>query len=94
MTNRILNADPMLRLARDLGYDIKPGRRHWHLTHSTTGSVTILPFGRKRSTRSVRNITANLKRGAKSKLIHPALLYSKDAPHVQDPQDQQDRSAG
>lgn len=90
MNNRILNADPMLRLARDLGYEIAPGRRHWHLTHSDTGSVTILPFGRKRSSRAVRNITANLKRGAKIKLIHPALLYAKAAPHVQDLQAAQD----
>lgn len=85
MSNRILNADPLLRLAVELGYTIKPGRRHWHLTHTSTGSVTILPFGRKRSTRSVRNITASLKRGAKSTYVHPVLRLS-NAPRPDTPE--------
>lgn len=66
----------MLRLAVELGYAITPGRRHWHLTHTTTGSRTILPFGRKRSTRSVRNITAHLKRGAKDTVVHPVVQFT------------------
>lgn len=75
MKPRILNADPMLRLATELGWEIKPGRRHWRLSHPVTGSTTILPFGRKRSMRSTRNIEANLKRGARVPYVHPHLLY-------------------
>jgi hypothetical protein len=83
MNKRLLNADPMLRLAVELGYSITPGRRHWHLTHEITGSRTILPFGRKRSTRSVRNITAHLRRGAKDPLVHPVLKHTPQPSYVQ-----------
>lgn len=65
----------MLRLATELGWQVRPGRRHWHLTHPVTGSTTILPFGRKRSVRSTRNIQSHLRRGAETKFTHPSLLY-------------------
>lgn len=53
----------MLRLAISLGFSISPGRKHWHATHPL-GGHTIIPFGRKRNPRAVRNIAASLKRAA------------------------------
>lgn len=51
----------MLRLAISLGFEIRPGRKHWHATHPAGGHTTI-PFGRKRNSRAERNITASLRR--------------------------------
>jgi hypothetical protein len=53
----------MLRYAIELGFVIKPGRKHWHACHPNGGHTTI-PFGRKRHPRSERNIQASLKRAA------------------------------
>lgn len=75
MKGRILTSDPLLRLATELGWIIRPGRKHWRLSHPITGSTTILPFGRRRSIRAARNIESRLRAGAKTKTIHPALLY-------------------
>lgn len=55
--------DDLLRLAINLGYTIKPGRKHWHATHPS-GGTTIIPFGRKRSPRSQRNIESRIRRNA------------------------------
>jgi hypothetical protein len=61
-------------MATELGYEIRPGRRHWRLTHTVTGSLAIVPFGRKRSPRSERNVIASLKRGAREVgYIHPVI---------------------
>lgn len=51
----------MLRYAISLGFQIKPGRKHWHATHPAGGHATI-PFGRKRNSRAERNIQASLRR--------------------------------
>ena len=59
--SRIFTKDPMLRYALELGFEISPGRRHWHARHPN-GGHTIIPFGRKRHPRSERNITAALRR--------------------------------
>ncbi|MGA1640937.1 MAG: hypothetical protein ACO4AL_11365 [Steroidobacteraceae bacterium] len=53
----------MLRYAIELGFAIRPGRKHWHALHPN-GGMTIIPFGRKRHSRSERNIQASLRRAA------------------------------
>lgn len=60
---RLFQKDQLLRLALDLGYTIKPGRKHWHASHPNGGS-TIIPFGRKRSVRSHRNIESRIRKNA------------------------------
>jgi hypothetical protein len=52
-------------LALNLGYEVHPGRRHWHAIHSLTGSMVILSFGTKASFRTHRNILSRLKQGAR-----------------------------
>lgn len=61
--NPLFRKDPCLRLAIELGFSIKPGRKHWHASHPQGGHVPI-PFGRKRSPRSERNILASIRRAA------------------------------
>ena len=56
--------DPLVRYAIDLGFSITAGSKHWHARHSGGGWTTI-PFGRKRSDRSLRNIQASLRRAAR-----------------------------
>lgn len=63
MTNPVFRKDPCLKYAIDLGFSIVPGRKHWHARHPN-GGHTIVPFGRKRSPRSERNILASLRRAA------------------------------
>lgn len=58
--NPLFRKDPMLSLATDLGFEIRPGRKHWIAIH--TNGRTIIPFGRKRHSRSERNIKAALYR--------------------------------
>lgn len=53
----------MLKYAISLGFEIRPGRKHWHATHPNGGHA-IISFGRKRKPRAVRNIQASLKRAA------------------------------
>jgi hypothetical protein len=60
---KIFSRDPCLRYAVALGFSIKPGRKHWHATHPN-GNHTTIPFGRKRSPRSERNILASIRRAA------------------------------
>lgn len=62
----------MLKLAIALGFEIKPGRRHWHATHPG-GGYAIISFGRKRSPRAERNITASLRRAALKPTTHDLL---------------------
>lgn len=66
-SNPLFRKDPMLRYALELGFTIKPGRRHWHATHPN-GGHTIISFGRKRHPRSERNTMAALKRAS---IHHP-----------------------
>lgn len=66
--SRIFTKDPMLRYALELGFELTPGRKHWHAKHPS-GGHTIIPFGRKRHPRSERNITAALRRAT----INPTL---------------------
>jgi hypothetical protein len=61
---RLFSKDPCLRYALALGYQLTPGRKHWH-AHHPNGGRTIIPFGRKRSTRSERNILASLARACR-----------------------------
>lgn len=61
--NPLFSKDPMLRYAISLAFSIKPGRKHWHASHPN-GNQAIIPFGRKRSRRSERNIQASLRRAA------------------------------
>lgn len=61
--SRLFLKDELLRLAISLGYTITPGRKHWHASHPNGGS-TIIPFGRKRSSRSHRNIESRIRRNA------------------------------
>lgn len=63
MSPRLFNKDPLLRYALALGFELSPGRRHWHARHPG-GGQTIIPFGRKRHSRSERNISAALRRAA------------------------------
>jgi len=58
-----MSAD-LIKEARSLGYDITAGSKHWRLTHTITSTKGIIPFGRRISTRSIRNIRAHLRRGA------------------------------
>ena len=59
------------RLARDLGYTLSPGTKHWRARHPVSGGTAIVPYGRKHSSRDARNIRANLRRNAKSTyLLH------------------------
>jgi len=60
--NPLFRRDPLLRYAIALGFVITPGRKHWHAIHAN--GRTIIPFGRKRHSRSVLNIQAALKRAA------------------------------
>lgn len=69
--SRLIAKDPMLRLARELGFAITPGRRHWHACHPS-GGRTIIPFGRKRHDRAERNITAALRRAARCTTSEPS----------------------
>lgn len=62
-TNPLFRRDPMLRYAIALGFELKPGKRHWHAVHPN-GGMTIIPFGRKRPPRAERNIQASLRRAA------------------------------
>ena len=55
---------PLARYAVALGFRLTPGRRHWHASHPAGGRA-VLPFGRKLSTRSDRNIRASLRRAAR-----------------------------
>lgn len=54
---------PLARYAFALGFHLTAGRRHWHAFHPA-GGRTVLPFGRKVSTRADRNIRASLRRAA------------------------------
>lgn len=63
MTNPLFRKDPCLKYAIELGFQLTPGRKHWHARHPN-GGRTIVPFGRKRSARSERNIHASLRRAA------------------------------
>jgi len=53
----------LTRLAAALGFTLTPGGRHWHASHPSGGRA-IVPYGRKISDRSARNIAANLRRAA------------------------------
>jgi hypothetical protein len=53
----------LTRLAAALRFTLCPGGRHWHATHPGGGRA-IVPYGRKISDRSARNIAANLRRAA------------------------------
>lgn len=61
--NPLFRKDPCLKYAIELGFQVVPGRKHWHARHPN-GGRTIVPFGRKRSARSERNIYASLKRAS------------------------------
>lgn len=61
--SRLFQKDQLIRLAIQLGYIITPGRKHWHATHPD-GGYTIIPFGRKRSVRSHRNIESRIRKNA------------------------------
>lgn len=67
MTNPLFRKDPCLKYAIELGFQLTPGRKHWHARHPD-GGRTIVPFGRKRSSRSERNIYASLRRAANDNL--------------------------
>jgi hypothetical protein len=58
----------LIQVARDLGYDLEPGSRHWKARHRRTGCLTTVPYGTKLSFRSERNVIASLRRGAKGGL--------------------------
>ena len=55
--------NPLARYALALGFQLTPGRRHWHASHPSGGRA-ILPFGSRINSRSLRNIRANLRRAA------------------------------
>ncbi len=59
---------PLVRLAQDLDYDLKPGSKHWKARHRATGYLTTVPYGTRMSPRSERNVRASLKRGTKGGL--------------------------
>lgn len=73
----LFRKDPCLRLALELGFSIKPGRRHWHLCHPG-GGYTIASFGRKRSPRSERNTLAAIKRAASTPSPAPHASCTED----------------
>ena len=54
---------PLLRYAAALGFSLKPGSRHWHASHPSGGRA-IVPYGRRLSFRSLRNVRASLRRAA------------------------------
>jgi hypothetical protein len=54
----------LLREALALGFTLRPGSRHWHASHPSGGRA-IVPYGRKASDRSQRNIRASLRRAAR-----------------------------
>lgn len=56
--------DPLLRYARELGFQITPGSRHWHCSHPS-GGFAIVGFGRNRSWRREQNSRAALRRAAR-----------------------------
>jgi len=68
----LFRRDPALRLALELGFEIRPGRSHWILFHPGTGQQAIACFGRKRSPRSQRNIEASIRRAARPVADAPA----------------------
>lgn len=53
----------MERLAQGLGFTLTAGSRHWHASHPSGGRA-IVPYGRKVSDRSARNIAARLRRAS------------------------------
>lgn len=55
---------PLVRYAIDLGFSVTAGSKHWHARHPDGGWTTI-PFGRKCSDCSLRNIKASLRRAAR-----------------------------
>lgn len=60
---RLINKDPILRLARNLGFSIQAGSNHWIVLHKG-GGRTIVPYSKKRSGRKELNIISSLKRAA------------------------------
>jgi len=55
---------PLARYALALGFQLTPGRRHWH-AHHPNGGRTVLPFGSRIGSQSQRNIRASLRRAAR-----------------------------
>lgn len=58
----------LTREAREMGYTLENGSKHWKLRHSETGYTTTLSYGTKLSTRDERNMRSRLRRGAKGGL--------------------------
>jgi hypothetical protein len=54
----------LLREALALGFTLRPGSRHWLAAHPSGGRA-IVPYGRRPSDRSQRNIRASLRRAAR-----------------------------
>jgi hypothetical protein len=54
----------LTREARDMGYVLENGSKHWKLRHLRSGYTTTLPYGSKLSFRDERNIRSRLRRGA------------------------------
>lgn len=62
------NRKKILKTAKALGYEIiREGGNHTILEHSKTHNRAIVPQGGKLSFRSLRNILASLRRGARQK---------------------------
>ena len=59
---------PLTRYAQALGFTLTAGRKHWHATHPEGGRA-VVPFGRKVSVRSFRNVQASLRRASRPQLM-------------------------
>jgi hypothetical protein len=57
--------DRRLKLAQSLGYEIHPGRKHWHAIHSLTSAIVIISFSPRSAAHNERNLLAELRRKAK-----------------------------
>ena len=54
---------PLLRYAAALGFTLTAGGKRWHASHPSGGRSTV-PYGRRLSVRTERNIRASLRRAA------------------------------
>lgn len=58
-----MTTTPLLRYALSLGFTLRPGSRHWLASHPSGGRA-VVPYGRRLSFRSLRNVQASLRRAA------------------------------
>lgn len=55
------------RVARQYGWDIRRGSRHWLLRHPLTGETTAISFGSTISIRNERNLLTTLRNGSRKR---------------------------